>query len=97
MRKGDESKLCDQMFHELHSYFSAKFGVSGKNQTKEFQVTAFERSFSIEKEAKLTYAAGSGDATLSHKSDLLLSIFNRRMRFTPLLNVVTCPPFLVQS
>lgn len=53
---------------------------------RRLQFALFERCFVLEKEVGLPYSVG-GDGTLSHKSDLLLSIMNNKMHLTPVMNV----------
>jgi hypothetical protein len=77
--------LRDRVFSSLHSHFSEK-QTGEASLSDRLQFLRFERWFILEKEAPLRYSIGTG-ATLSHKSDLLLSVMNNKMGLTPVMNV----------
>lgn len=81
--------MRDWIFARVHRHFSAKTGINEGPSGRQFQLILFERGFVLEKEGRLTYAAEgqTGAKTLSHKSDLLLSVFDKKMRLSPVFNV----------
>jgi len=85
---GREDALRDLMFARLGIHFSAMSDTSESRADERLAWTLFERGFLLEKEACLNYATeASGVLSLSHKSDLLLSVFSKKMRLCPVLNV----------
>jgi hypothetical protein len=88
---GKEDALRDWIFSRLHEYFSAKTEISANPSDHQIELVLFERGFVLQKEASLAYAVAGNNpentATLSHKCDLLLSVFNNKMQLCPVLNV----------
>jgi hypothetical protein len=83
---GREDRLRDTIFSRLHSHFLTKTQIDDDPLGKRLQFSLFERWFVLEKEIGLPYSVGT-DGSLSHKSDLLLSVMNKNMHFAPVMNV----------
>jgi hypothetical protein len=85
---GREDSLRDWIFERLHRRFSSETEITKENSGEQFPLILFERGFVLQKEASLQYTVeGTASATLSHRSDLLLCVFNRKMQLCPVLNV----------
>ena len=71
---------------ELYSYFRSKTSLIYSYDSGSFRVSLFERMFDIQKEAQLKYYV-SAEQELSHKCDLVLSIWGQKLLYMPILNV----------
>jgi hypothetical protein len=73
--KRNEKWLQEWVFMELYAYFRGKASSVHYRQDGSFFCRRFERLFMIHKEAELEYGPG-GTRTVTHKTDLLLSVLN---------------------
>ena len=71
---------------ELYSYFRSRTSFILYHDRDSFRVSLFERMFDIQKEAELKYYV-SPDRELSHKCDRVLSIWEQKLHYVPILNV----------
>ena len=84
--KRNEKWLQEWIFVELYAHFRRKASLVQYREDGSFSYSRFDRMFMIDKEAELEYCSGGGRGS-THKTDLLLSIFNPQVHWTPILNV----------